>query len=104
MSSKPDKRNSKNKIYLKNLADEHDIHFTTYDAIMEQYDHYLNITYNLSIDKLKGHALMPWQIDLLRRLNPTDFQINTMKELDEYNEWHNWLSSVMLICAEKDPK
>ena len=90
--------NYSNKIYLKTLAKEHHLHSDTYISIMEQYDKFLMETYNITIQKLKGKPLMVWQVDLLRRLNPTDFELTTMKELDEFYAWHEWISKVLLSC------
>lgn len=94
------KKNSK-KIYLKTLANEHDLHIDTYVSIMEQYDFFLFEKFNIHVKALKRNPLLPWQVDLLRRLNPTEFQIETMKEISEYKEWQEWLSNVMKICKSK---
>ncbi len=93
-----DSENKVGKTYLKTLAQEHQIHFDTYIAIMAQYKAFLSLKYHIDLEKLKGKPLMPWQADLLRRLNPTDFQIATIKEFQEYDAWHEWMSSVLTIC------
>ncbi|MBB6003862.1 hypothetical protein [Arcicella rosea] len=99
--NKVDKKPTTNKVHLKTLAIEHEIHCDTYIAIMEQFDNFLWITYRFKIENLKGKALMPWQVHLLRKLNPTDYEINSMVELKEFDDWHQWMSNVMIICADR---
>jgi hypothetical protein len=89
-----------NVTHLKHLATEHECSFETYISIMQQFDVYLSKMYYFTIDSLKGNTLMPWQVDLLRRLNPTDFQLETIKELGEFDSWHYFIRDVQRICNE----
>lgn len=86
--------------HLKHLALEHQVSFDTYITLMQQFDVFLLKEYCFTIDSLKGNTLMPWQIDLLRRLNPTDFQLETIKELGEFDSWHLFIRNVQHICNE----
>jgi hypothetical protein len=97
MATKTKKSNS---LYLKHLAVEHGHSFDTYTALMKQFDVFLSKEYHFTVESLKGKILLPWQVDLLRRLNPTDFQLETIKELGEFESWHLFIRDVQRICSE----
>lgn len=84
----------KQKTYLKTLAEEHGEHFNTYINSMQEFDGYLSTNFKITIDTLKGKVLRAWQVHLLRRLNPTEFEINSMQEIGTYDEWLKWFSEV----------
>lgn len=96
--SKKQSQNKQGVTYLSNLAQDHGVSLATYEGIMAQYDKYLGDKYNFTVGSLKSENkkayLMPWQAELFRRLNPTDFEIETMKELGEYESWHLWMQDV----------
>lgn len=98
MSNKKTKNNTSGLIYLSNLAREHEICARTYVSIMEQYDGYLMDKYNFNVTSLKAAKkrpyLKPWQAVLFRRLNPTNFEIESMKELNEFDKWLEFIKEV----------
>jgi hypothetical protein len=61
---------------------------------MQEFDAYLLANFNISIQSLKGKQLRSWQVHLLRRLNPTEFEINSMQEIGNYDDWLKWFSEV----------
>lgn len=67
---------------------------------MQEYDSYLSKNFNFTIDSLKGKALQPWQVKILRKLNPSNFELESMIENKEYDEWLKWFSSVRNFIKE----
>jgi hypothetical protein len=84
----------KSKIYLKTLALEVGEHPTSYIQSMQEYDTYFQAEFNFKMTDLKRQPLKDWQIDIFRRLNPTEFEINSMREEGTYNRWLEWFSQV----------
>lgn len=83
------------KIYLKNLAKEcGEANVSAYILDMEEFDGYLFDKFKFKIADLKRNSLKPYQVNILLKLNPSDFEINSMKELNEYEAWEKWFSEV----------
>ena len=92
------------KTYLKTLASENNEYFPSYIVSMQEYDVYLSKKYNFVINDLKGKPIPPWQLSILRKLNPSDFEISSMIENKEYDEWLDWFSSVRNFIKENSEK
>ncbi len=81
-------------IYLSSLAREHGQHLRAYLATMMEFDEYLAQEYCFRLEDIKGKPLPAWIEHLLRKLNPTDFEINTLQEEHQFEAWLAWMSGV----------
>lgn len=82
------------KTYLKTLAKEHQVHCTTYIETMKEYNAYFENTFRFTVESLKRRPLKQWHVSLLRKLNPSEFDLNSMQEEGKYEEWLQWFSGI----------
>lgn len=82
------------KVYLKSLAKEHGEHVTTYILSMQEYDEWFENKWNFKIAQMRRKPLKQWQISILRDLNPTNFELESMKEEGRFEKWMEWFSEI----------
>ena len=61
---------------------------------MQEYDDYLFSTYHFRINDLKKKPLKAYQIDVLRKLNPTEFDLTSWREEGTFQNWLEWFSKI----------
>lgn len=69
---------------------------------MQEFDDYLFEHYRFKIKDLKGRRLKAYQVEILEKLNPTSFHINTMKEMGEYEKWLQWFLEVKKFALKNE--
>jgi len=85
------------KIYLKTLANQSGEHPTSYILSMQEYDTFLFSTYHFKIADLKRKPLKAYQIHVLKRLNPSEFDLQSWREEGIYDDWLAWFSKIRKI-------
>ncbi|NBA78229.1 hypothetical protein GOQ04_21905 [Emticicia sp. ODNR4P] len=84
----------KDLVYLSTLAKEHNLHLRSYMDLMAVYADYLLHEYQLNLNDYKGKCLPAWVVHLCRELNPSDFEINSMKEEGRFIQWLEWIGNI----------
>lgn len=82
------------KIYLKTLAQQSGEHPTSYILSMQEYDTFLFSIYHFKIADLKRKPLKAYQIHVLKRLNPSEFDLQSWREEGIYDDWLEWFSRI----------